>query len=54
MLTLDRVMPDRNIVHVLLSGLAEVGDSDSAFKVYRKMTELGIPATNSTYSRLFK
>ncbi|VDK37803.1 unnamed protein product [Taenia asiatica] len=54
MLTVDRVMPDRNIVHVLLDGLAEVGDSESAFKVYRKMTELGIPATNSTYSRLFR
>ncbi|EUB58654.1 Pentatricopeptide repeat-containing protein [Echinococcus granulosus] len=53
MLTVDRVMPDRNIIHLLLSGLAEVGDSESAFKVYRKMTELGIPATNSTYSRLF-
>nr|CDS17743.1 U6 snRNA associated Sm protein LSm8 [Echinococcus granulosus] len=54
MLTVDRVMPDRNIIHLLLSGLAEVGDSESAFKVYRKMTELGIPATNSTYSRLFR
>ncbi|BHF63478.1 U4/U6-U5 snRNP complex subunit lsm8 [Sparganum proliferum] len=54
MLTRDRVMPDRNLIHVLLSGLASVGDSDSAFKVYRKMTELGIPATQSTYSRLFK
>ncbi|VDM32958.1 unnamed protein product [Hydatigera taeniaeformis] len=53
MLSIDRVMPDRNIVHVLLNGLAEVGDSESAFKVYRKMTEMGIPATNSTYSRLF-
>lgn len=47
-------MPDRNIVHVLLDGLAKVGDSESAFKVYRKTTELGIPATNSTYSRLFR
>ncbi|VDN15132.1 unnamed protein product [Dibothriocephalus latus] len=54
MLTKDRVMPDRNLIHVLLSGLASVGDSDSAFKVYRKMTELGIPAAQSTYSRLFK
>ncbi|CDS42792.1 U6 snRNA associated Sm protein LSm8 [Echinococcus multilocularis] len=54
MLTVDRVMPDRNVIHLLLSGLAEVGDSESAFKVYRKMTELGIPATNSTYSRLFR
>lgn len=54
MLTRDHVMPDRNLIHVLLSGLASVGDSDSAFKVYRKMTELGIPATHSTYSRLFK
>ena len=54
MLTIDRVMPDRNIIHVLLDGLADVGDSDSAFKVYQKMTELGIAATNSTYSRLFR
>ncbi|KAM7537225.1 hypothetical protein Aperf_G00000061691 [Anoplocephala perfoliata] len=54
MLTVDRVMPDVNICHVLLSGLADVGDSENAFRVYRKMTELGIPATNSTYSRLFR
>ncbi|VDD79692.1 unnamed protein product [Mesocestoides corti] len=54
MLTVDRVMPDRNIIHVLLSGLAAVGDSETAFKVYRKMTEIGIAATNSTYSRLFR
>lgn len=54
MLTVDRVMPDVNIIHVLLSGLADVGDSENAFRVYRKMTELGIQATNSTYSRLFR
>ncbi len=54
MLTVDRVMPDRNTIHVLLEGLAVVGNSESAFKVYQKMTELGITANNSTYSRLLR
>ncbi|VDN97480.1 unnamed protein product [Rodentolepis nana] len=42
MLTVDRVMPNVNIIHVLLTGLADVGDSNNAFQYgwpFRACTE---------------
>ncbi|CAH8469564.1 unnamed protein product [Schistosoma turkestanicum] len=54
MLEKDRVLPSRFHVHVLMNGLAMVGDSENAFRVYRKMIELGISATQATYSYLLR
>lgn len=54
MLEKDRVLPSRFHAHLVLDGLARVGDSENAFRVYKKMTELGIDATQATYSRLFR
>ncbi|CAH8462961.1 unnamed protein product [Heterobilharzia americana] len=54
MLERDRVLPSRFHAHMLLDGLAKVGDSENAFRVYKKMTDLGIIATQATYSRLFR
>ncbi|CAH8432324.1 unnamed protein product [Schistosoma rodhaini] len=54
MLEKDRVLPSRVHAHMVLDGLARVGDSENAFRVYKKMTELGIDATQATYSRLFR
>ncbi|KAK4473783.1 hypothetical protein MN116_002621 [Schistosoma mekongi] len=54
MLEKDRVLPSRFHAHMLLDGLAKVGDSENAFRVYKKMTELGITASQATYSRLFR
>ncbi|CAH8484625.1 unnamed protein product [Schistosoma intercalatum] len=54
MLEKDRVLPSRFHAHMVLDGLARVGDSENAFRVYKKMTELGIDATQATYSRLFR
>ncbi|KAF6773718.1 hypothetical protein AHF37_07091 [Paragonimus kellicotti] len=54
MLTRDRVAPTRFDTHMLLQALSKVGQSEDAFRVYKKMKEIGIQPTQATYSRLFK
>ncbi|KAF8564413.1 hypothetical protein P879_10142 [Paragonimus westermani] len=54
MLTRDRVAPTRFDTHMLLQALSKTGQSESAFRVYKKMKEIGVQPTQATYSRLFK
>ncbi|KAA3682383.1 pentatricopeptide repeat domain-containing protein 1 [Paragonimus westermani] len=53
MLTRDRVAPTRFDTHMLLQALSKIGQSESAFRVYKKMKEIGVQPTQATYSRLF-
>ncbi|CAH8455325.1 unnamed protein product [Dicrocoelium dendriticum] len=54
MLTRNRVMPSRFDTHQLLDVLAQTGRSEDAFRVLRKMKEIGLEPTQATYSRLFR